>query len=168
MKIAIGSDHAGFALKEAIKKHLEAKGHTYKDFGTFDESSVDYPDYAFYVGKAVQMGEYDRGILICGTGIGMSIAANKICGIRCALCHDVYSAKMTRKHNDSNVLAMGARVIGNTLALKVTDAWLEAEFEGGRHARRVEKISNIEDTMAVERAEQLSHLIPKDQQKQQS
>ncbi|MGI5824365.1 MAG: ribose 5-phosphate isomerase B [Bacillota bacterium] len=163
MKIAIGSDHAGFGLKEVIKKHLEELGYEYKDFGTFDESSVDYPDYAFYVGKAVQSGEYERGILVCGTGIGMSITANKISGIRCALCHDVFSAKATRQHNDSNVLAMGARVIGNTLALKVLDAWLEAEFEGGRHARRVDKISNIEDTMAVERAEQLSHLIQRDQ-----
>jgi ribose 5-phosphate isomerase B len=159
MKIAIGSDHAGFDLKEVIKNHLQELGHEFKDFGTFDESSVDYPDYAFYVGKAVQSGQYDRGILICGTGIGMSIAANKIPGIRCALCHDVFSAKATRNHNDSNILAMGARVIGNTLALKVLDAWLQAEFEGGRHARRVDKISNIEDTMAVERAEQLSHLI---------
>ena len=159
MKIAIGCDHAGFGLKEVIKQHLEELGHEYKVFGSFVESSVDYPDYAFYVGKAVQSGDYERGILICGTGIGMSIAANKIYGIRCALCHDVFSAKATRQHNDSNVLAMGARVIGNTLALKVLDAWLEAEFEGGRHARRVEKISNIEDTMAVERAEELSHLI---------
>ncbi len=162
MKIAIGCDHAGFELKEVIKKHLEELGHEYKDFGTFDESSVDYPDYAFYVGKAVQSGQYDRGILICGTGIGMCIAANKIQGIRCALCHDVFSAKATRQHNNSNILAMGARVIGNTLALKVLDAWLETEFEGGRHERRVEKISNIEDTMAVERAEQLSHLIKKE------
>ena len=162
MKIAIGSDHAGFGLKEVVKQHLEELGHEYKDFGTFDENSVDYPDYAFYVGKAVQSGEYDKGILICGTGIGMSIAANKMAGIRCALCHDMFSAKMTRQHNDSNVLAMGARVIGNTLALKVVDAWLGAEFEGGRHARRVDKISNIEDTMAVERAEQLSQMVKKE------
>ena len=162
MKIAIGSDHAGFGLKDVIKEHLTELGYEYKDFGTFDESSVDYPDYAFYVGKAVQSAEYERGILVCGTGIGMCIAANKMSGIRCALCHDVFSAKMTREHNDSNVLAMGARVIGNTLALKVVDAWLGAGFEGGRHARRVDKISNIEDTMAVERAEALSKLVQQD------
>lgn len=134
-------------------------GYEYKDFGTFDENSVDYPDYAYYVGKSVQSGECEKGILVCGTGIGMSIAANKIPGIRCALCHDMFSARATRQHNDSNIIAMGARVIGNTLALKVLDAWLGEEFEGGRHARRVEKISNIEDTAAVERAEELAKMV---------
>lgn len=159
MKLAIGCDHAGYALKEVIKEHLTELGYEYKDFGTFDENSVDYPDYAYYVAKAVKSGECEKGILVCGTGIGMSIAANKIPGIRCALCHDMFSARATRQHNDSNIIAMGARVIGNTLALKVLDAWLGEEFEGGRHARRVDKISNIEDTAAVERAEELAKMV---------
>ncbi len=159
MKIALGCDHAGFKLKEIVKEHLKAAGYECKDFGTFDETSVDYPDYAFYVGRAVAVGEYERGILICGTGIGIGIAANKIPGIRAALCHDLFSAEMTRQHNDSNILTMGARVIGPELALQIVDKWLTTDFVGLHHTARIEKIKNIEDMMAVERAEQLSHLV---------
>ena len=165
MKIALGSDHAGFKLKETVKKHLLDAGYECKDFGTFDENSVDYPDYAFYVGKAVVSGEYDRGILICGTGIGIGIAANKIPGIRAALCHDLFSAEATRQHNDSNILTMGARVIDADLALQIVDIWLTTDFVGAHHIPRLEKIKNIEDMMAVERAEELSHLVKNEEEK---
>lgn len=143
--IAIGSDHGGFALKQDIMKHLEARGLSYRDFGTYTEASCDYPDYAEAVAKAVAAGECDRGILICGTGIGISIAANKVHGIRCALCGDCYSAEMSRRHNDANVLAMGGRVLGTGLAEKITDTFLDTAFDGGRHARRVGKIMALED-----------------------
>lgn len=140
MKVIIGSDHGGFNLKSAIVQHLEDKGIDVKDVGPFDTDSVDYPDYAKPVAEAVQNGEYDRGILVCGTGIGMNIAANKYKGIRAALVHDTFSAHATREHNNSNILCMGERVIGTGLALDIVDIWLETEFEGGRHERRIEKI----------------------------
>lgn len=139
-KIALGSDHGGFELKVEIKKYLEAKGYEVLDFGTNDGSSVDYPDYAKPVGKAVVSKEADCGILICGTGIGISIAANKIEGIRAALCHNVWTTRLTREHNDANVLCMGGRVIGPGIALEMVDVFLDTEFEGGRHATRVGKI----------------------------
>jgi ribose 5-phosphate isomerase B len=139
MEIAIGSDHGGYDLKEKIKELLDERGIEYKDFGTDSTDSVDYPDYASLVSKAVAAEEYDKGILICGTGIGMSMAANKVPGIRAALCHDVFSARATREHNDANVLTMGSRVIGSELALAIVNAWLDAEFDGGRHQRRIDK-----------------------------
>ncbi len=139
MEIAIGSDHGGYDLKEEIKELLDERGIEYKDFGTDSTDSVDYPDYASLVSKAVAAEEYDRGILICGTGIGMSMAANKVPGIRAALCHDVFSARATREHNDANVLTMGSRVIGSELARAIVNAWLDAEFDGGRHQRRIDK-----------------------------
>jgi ribose 5-phosphate isomerase B len=144
MLVAIGSDHGGFRLKEEIKELLAEENITFKDFGTYSAESVDYPDIAKQVGEAIVNGEYTKGILICGTGIGIGIAANKIKGIRAALCHDVFSAKMTREHNDSNVLTMGERVIGPGLARMIVSTWLSTEFIGGRHAKRVEKISQLE------------------------
>ncbi len=142
MKIAIGSDHGGFALKQQIIGLLTEMGHEFKDFGCFSEDSVDYPDFAFPTAEAVAGGEFERGILICGTGIGVSICANKVNGIRCALCGDVLSAELTRKHNDSNILAMGGRIIGVETAKAIVRTWLSTEFEGGRHTRRIEKINN--------------------------
>ncbi len=144
MKIALGADHGGFQLKEEIKAMLQSMNHEVVDMGCDCEQSVDYPDYALPVAEKVASGELDRGILICGTGIGMSIAANKVKGIRCALVHDLFSAKATREHNDTNVLAMGARVIGPGVAQEIVKVWLETEFTGGRHSQRVEKIGNIE------------------------
>ena len=144
MKIAIGSDHGGYGLKELIRKHLQEKGFDIKDFGTDSTASVDYPDFAKAVGEAVVAGEFQRGILICGPGIGISIAANKIPGVRCALVGDCFSAKATRQHNDANILALGERVVGPGLALEIVDIWLSAEFEGGRHQGRVDKIADIE------------------------
>ncbi|KYD24325.1 Ribose 5-phosphate isomerase B [Geobacillus stearothermophilus] len=145
MKVAIASDHGGVRIREEIKALLDEMGIEYTDFGCDCETSVDYPDYALPVAEKVARGEFDRGILICGTGIGMTIAANKVKGVRCALCHDVYSAKLTRLHNDSNILAMGERVIGPGLAREIAKAWLETEFEGGRHARRIGKIADYEN-----------------------
>ena len=142
--LAIGSDHGGFALKKEIMQHLDEKGVAYKDFGTFTEESCDYPDIAEPVARAVAAGEYTQGILICGTGIGMSMSANKVSGIRAALCGDCYSAEFTRRHNDANVLTLGARVLGAGLALKIVDTFLDTAFEGGRHARRIAKIADIE------------------------
>lgn len=145
MKVAIASDHGGLRIKEEIKALLDELQLSYEDFGCHCEDSVDYPDYALPVGKKVASGEFDRGILICGTGIGMSIAANKIKGVRCALVHDLFSAKATREHNDSNVLAMGERVIGPGLAKEIARVWLQTPFEGGRHEKRVQKICKIEE-----------------------
>lgn len=144
MKIAISSDHGGNTLRREIVQLLDERNVDYVDFGPESDASVDYPDYATPVAKGVAAGEFDRGILICGTGIGMSIAANKMKGIRCALVHDVFSAKATRGHNDSNVLAMGERVIGPGLAREIVDAWLGTEFEGGRHERRIKKLMDLE------------------------
>ena len=141
--IAIGSDHGGFALKKALMAHLEKRGLAYQDFGTYDEASCDYPVYAKKVARAVASGACERGILICGTGIGVSIAANKVPGIRAALCGDCFSAEATRLHNDANVLCMGARVVGEGLALKIADTFLDTPFsQDERHIRR---ISLIED-----------------------
>jgi ribose 5-phosphate isomerase B len=142
--LAIGSDHGGFALKQEIMEHLREKGVEFKDFGTYTEESCDYPEYGEAVARAVASGECTRGIAICGTGIGISIAANKVRGIRAAVCGDCYSAEMTRRHNDANILCMGARVVGSGLAMKIVDVFLETPFEGGRHARRVGKIHEIE------------------------
>ncbi|KGR75969.1 ribose 5-phosphate isomerase B [Ureibacillus sinduriensis] len=144
MKIAISSDHGGNNLRKEIMSLLDELNMSYQDFGPQSGDSVDYPDYAKPVADGVASGEFDRGILICGTGIGMSIAANKVKGIRCALVHDVFSAKATRCHNDSNILAMGERVIGPGLASEIVKTWLGTDFEGGRHTRRVEKISELE------------------------
>ena len=146
MKIAIGCDHGGINLKPVLTKYLEGKGIEYKDFGTYGTESVDYNDYAVAVSEAVVSGECDLGILICGTGIGMSIMANKIKGIRCGHCHDVFSAKMTRLHNDANVMALGERVVGPGLMIEIVDAFLFTEFSGDeRHARRVQKIKDLEN-----------------------
>lgn len=142
--IAIGCDHGGFELKNHIVNYLTNKGIEVKDFGTYSEDSVDYPDCARPVCEAVQKGEFENGILICGTGIGISMAANKFKGIRAALCSDVYSAKMTKEHNNANILCLGGRVTGRELAFMIVDAWLEAEFQGGRHADRIAKIHEIE------------------------
>ena len=145
MKVAIASDHGGINIREEIKSLMDEMGIQYEDFGCDCKTSVDYPDYALPVAEKVAAGEFDRGILVCGTGIGMSIAANKVKGIRCALVHDVYSAKLTRQHNDTNMIAMGERVIGPGLAREIAQAWLSEEFEGGRHANRIGKIADYEN-----------------------
>ncbi|WP_342513238.1 ribose 5-phosphate isomerase B [Sporosarcina sp. FSL K6-1522] len=145
MKIAISSDHGGNNLRREIIQLLAELGMEYVDFGPDSDASVDYPDFATPVANGVASGNFDRGIVICGTGIGMSIAANKVKGIRCALVHDVFSAKATREHNDSNVLAMGERVIGPGHAREIVATWLKTEFEGGRHERRIGKLMELED-----------------------
>ena len=142
--IALACDHAALEMKQMIKDLLDEMGLSYRDFGTDTPDSCDYPVFAARAARAVASGECDRGIVICGTGIGMSIAANKVPGIRCALCGDPYSAELTRRHNDSNMLAMGARVIGIEVARRIAQVWLTTEFEGGRHARRVGLITRIE------------------------
>jgi ribose 5-phosphate isomerase B len=147
MKIAIASDHGGLRLREEIKSLMDEMNIPYEDFGCECETSVDYPDYALPVAEKVASGEFDRGILICGTGIGMSISANKVKGIRCALVHDTFSAKATREHNNSNMLAMGERVIGPGLAREIAKIWLTTEFEGGRHEKRVSKITEFENKL---------------------
>lgn len=144
MKIAIGSDHGGFMLKSEIIKHIEDQGYEVKDFGCDSTASVDYPDFGQAVAEAVAKGECDRGIVCCGTGIGISIAANKVPGIRAALCSDCFSAKASREHNNANILALGERVIGIGLAKMITDIWLTTEFSGGRHSGRVDKLTEIE------------------------
>jgi len=144
MKIAIASDHGGFELKQTVVAYLQEKGFDYTDFGTHSEESVDYPTYGRKVGEEVAAGRFDRGIVICGTGIGIGISANKVPGIRCALCHDCFSAKATRNHNDSNMLSMGGRVIGPGLALEIVEIWLGADFSGGRHQRRIDAICEME------------------------
>jgi len=144
MRIAIGSDHAGFDLKEELIPFLKAAGHAVEDMGTSGRESCDYPDFARAVAEAVAQGRHERGILICGTGIGMSIAANKVAGVRAALCAEPFSARLAREHNDANVLCLGARVIGPGLAQAIVAAFLEGQFEGGRHQRRVDKIRGLE------------------------
>ncbi|MCB5559748.1 ribose 5-phosphate isomerase B [Anaerosalibacter bizertensis] len=144
MKVGIGSDHGGYELKEYIKGFLEEEGIEYIDYGTNSSESVDYPEFGEKVALAVKNGECDRGIVICGTGIGISISCNKVAGIRCALCGDTYSAKMSVEHNNAQVLALGGRVVGKDLALEIVSTWLSARFQGGRHERRVNKISDIE------------------------
>ena len=143
--IALGADHGGWALKEAVKKHLDTLGVAYQDFGTYSEESVDYPDMAVPPCEAVVKGECDKALLFCGTGVGISIAANKIKGIRACCCSDTFSAQYTRLHNDANVLCMGGRVVGAGLACELVDIFLNTEFEGGRHAKRIAKISEIEN-----------------------
>ena len=144
MKIAIGCDHGGYLLKQDILIWLEENDYEFEDFGCYNTESVDYPVYAEKVARAVASGECEKGIVICTTGIGVSMAANKVKGIRCALCGDSYSAEMTRRHNDANVLAMGAGIIGPNMAKKITEAFLTTTFEGGRHARRVGLLDNIQ------------------------
>lgn len=144
VKIAIGADHGGFELKEFIKEHLLHKGHEVIDCGTDTATSVDYPQYGFKVGEAVIEQIAELGIVVCGTGIGISIAANKVKGIRAALCTNCYMAKMAREHNDANILALGARVLGQGLALEIADAFIEASFSGLRHAKRIRQIADYE------------------------
>ena len=140
--IAIGCDHGGYELKQEIMKHLEERGLEYKDYGTYSSASVDYPEFAKKVALAVAGGDADKGILICGTGIGISITANKVKGIRCALCHDVFSAKATREHNNANILAMGGRVVGPGLATMIVDTFLDTPFSNDeRHIRRISMYS---------------------------
>lgn len=144
MKIAIGSDHVGYELKLVIEEFLKEKEITYKDFGAFSNERVDYPDFSIQVANSVASGEYDRGILICGTGVGISIAANKVDGIRAVVCSEPYSALLSRQHNNTNVLAFGSRVVGKDLAKMIVEQWLNGEYEGGRHQRRLDKIGEIE------------------------
>ena len=145
MKIAVGCDHGALALKELLVPHLKEKGYEVKDFGTYTYDSCDYPDYAGYAAKAVASGECEKGIVLCTTGIGVSITANKVDGIRCALLSDKMSARMTREHNDTNMMAIGAAVVGPMLALEIVDTWLETPFSHGeRHQRRVDKIMSYE------------------------
>ena len=144
MKIALGSDHGGLSLKKEIIKHLESKNIQITDFGTYTEESCDYPDYALKVAQEIAVKNFELGILICGTGIGISIAANKVPGIRAALCSDTFSAHATREHNNANILALGGRVVGTGLALDIVDAFINAEFQGDRHQKRIDKITEIE------------------------
>jgi len=145
MKIAIGSDHRGYEAKKRLGNYLRGLGHEVIDVGTEDGGSVDYPDFAFQVATRVSGGEVDRGILICGSGIGMCIAANKVKGVRAAPCHDSITAEMSRRHNNANVLCLSADLLGEELIDRMARIWLETDFEGGRHARRVEKITRFED-----------------------
>ncbi len=145
MNIAIGSDHGGFALKAALIPFLESLGHTVADFGCADTCSVDYPDIAFPVAEAVVRGEYERGVLICGTGVGVCISANKVRGARCALCSEETTARLTREHNDANILALGGRIIGEELAKSIAKTFLSSDFSGAeRHAKRISKIGGYE------------------------
>jgi ribose 5-phosphate isomerase B len=147
-RIALGADHAGFPVKEAIKKYLLEAGYPVEDLGTWSEESVDYPDYARRVAERVAHGEDRFGILVCGTGIGMSIAANKVEGIRAALAHDGNTARMAREHNDANVLTLGGRVVGDAKALEIVRDFLITQFAGGRHQRRIDKITELDKTRA--------------------
>ena len=145
MKIAIGCDHGAFDLKNAVVKHLQGKGYEVADFGCYSLDSCDYPDFAAAAANAVASGECEKGIVLCTTGIGISIAANKIKGIRCALLHDIWSAKMTREHNDTNMMAMGAGIVGKNLALEIVDTWIGTEFSGeAKHQRRIDKVMALE------------------------
>ncbi len=144
MKIAVACDHGGLNLKKEVIKYLNQSGYEVKDFGTDSTDSCDYPDYALPAAEAVASGECERGIVICSTGIGVSIVANKVPGIRCAHCHDTYCAEFTRLHNNANMLALGEKVVGAGYALKIVEIFLKTEFEGGRHQRRVDKITAIE------------------------
>lgn len=147
MKVIITGDHAGMVLRDAAKEVLKELGYDYEDVGADCTASVDYPDYGLSAAERVASGEFDRGIFVCGTGIGISISANKVKGIRCALTHDVFSARATRQHNDTNVLAMGERVIGAGLAKEIVHTWLTTEFEGDRHQKRIDKIATYEADM---------------------
>ena len=143
MKIAVASDHGGFALKEKVKEHLIERGFDVEDLGTYSEESVDYPVYGKACGEAVASGKADLGVVVCGTGIGISIAANKVKGIRCGLCTSVEMAHLTKQHNNANILALGGRTTEPELALKIVDEWLDTEFEGGRHQRRVDMLDQM-------------------------
>lgn len=145
MKIAVACDHGGLQLKNALIKEMESQGYEVVDFGTYSEESCDYPDYAAKAAKAVANKECDRGVVVCGTGIGVSMTCNKVKGIRCALVHDVFSAEATRAHNDSNMIAMGQRVIGEGLAIKILNTWLHTDYEGGRHDLRIQKMMALEN-----------------------
>lgn len=151
MVVGIGCDHAGLEIKEEILVLLKDLKIPFKDYGTFSKESVDYPDFGLKVSEAVSKGEIERGLLICGTGIGMSIVANKFKGVRAALCHEPYSAKMSRLHNDSNILVLAGRVIGKGLAKEIALVWLTTDFEGGRHKRRLDKIEKIERGQCLKR-----------------
>ena len=142
--IALACDHGAYALKEKVKQHLDQLGYDYKDFGTYSEESCDYPDFAGPAAQAVASGECSCGIVMCTTGIGVSITANKVKGIRCALLSDLMSARLTRQHNNTNMMALGAGVVGEKLALEIIDTWLDTEFEGGRHQRRIDKMMAYE------------------------
>ena len=144
MKIVMGADHGGFSLKETIKQHLEEQGHEVLDLGTYDTASCHYPVYAEKVARAVAAGQAERGILVCGTGIGMSIAANKIPGIRAAAVSDCFTAQATREHNDANILCLGERTVGPGLAMRIVDTYLAAQFQGGRHQTRLDMIAALE------------------------
>lgn len=144
MKIGIGSDHGGYELKEHVVEYLKNEGIEYIDYGTYSLESVDYPEFGQKVAEAVISKEVDKGIIVCGTGIGISISANKVPGIRCALCGDTYSARMSIEHNNANILALGGRVTGRDLAIEIVSVWLKATFQGDRHIRRINKISDIE------------------------
>ena len=144
MNISLACDHGAYDLKVAIRAHLEAKGHNVLDYGCHDKNSCDYPDFAAPAAQAVADGRCQRGIVLCTTGIGMSISANKVKGIRCALLSDLMSARLTRQHNDTNMMAMGAGVVGEKLALEIVDTWLDTEYEGGRHQRRIDKMMALE------------------------
>lgn len=143
--IVIGSDHAGYALKEKVKLFVSESGIKVEDIGTFSEDSVDYPDFGIKVGSGVSGGSFERGILVCGSGLGMSMVANRFQNVRAALCNDLFSAIMSRRHNDSNVLVLGGRVVGETLAQEIVKAWLETPFDGGRHQSRIEKFNMINE-----------------------
>lgn len=143
--IAIGSDHAALEFKKEIEDYLDTKGIEYKDFGCYSKDRTDYPIYGEKVGKAVASGEYEKGLLFCGTGVGISLSANKVNGIRAVVCSDCYTAQLSRQHNNTNILALGARVVGIELAKMIIDIWLSTEFEGGRHQDRIDMIKRIED-----------------------
>ena len=144
MKIALGSDHAGYELKEEIRDFLDQKRITYYDFGTYDTSPTDYPDWGIKVAETVAKGEFERGILICGTGLGMCLVANKVPGIRATPCYGIFGARLSREHNDSNILVLGGWITGKTLAKKIIEEWLEIKFKGEKHKRRLDKIIKIE------------------------
>lgn len=149
MKIAIGCDHVGYEMKSKVIAHLEEKGYIIENFGTDSSDRTDYPIYGNAVGKAVASGDCEKGILICGTGVGISISANKIKGVRAVVCSEPYTALLSREHNDTNILAFGARVVGSDLALMIIDAWLSGKYQGERHAKRVKMISNIENGVEI-------------------
>ena len=150
MRIAIGNDHAGVEMKKYLTEYIQKKGHEVVNFGSDVPESVDYPVFAAKVGKAVASGECDRGILICGTGVGISIAANKVHGVRCALCSEPFSAKLTRMHNDANIIAFGSRVVGPEMAKMIVDEFLGVEFEGGRHQKRVDLVMKLEQEQTLD------------------
>ena len=153
MRIAIGNDHVAVELKNVIVEHLESTGYEVVNFGTDSTERFDYPISGYKVGRAVASGECDLGVLICGTGVGISLAANKVPGIRAVVCSEPYSAKLSREHNNTNIVAFGARVVGSELAKMIVDEWLDAEFEGGRHQRRIDMIAEIGETGSLPAAE---------------